>query len=80
MALPHGRWKTTTLVAGLASKEIAAPMVLDRVIIGCPFQAYIETFLVPALTPGDVVVIHNLASPRRIRRGFVTAAASHRPA
>jgi hypothetical protein len=27
--VPHGHWKTTTLVAGLRLSEIAAPFVLD---------------------------------------------------
>lgn len=69
MALPHGHWKTTTLVAGLSLKGIVAPMVLDRAINGRSFQAYVETFLAPVLNPGDVVIMDNLGSHkgRRVR-------------
>lgn len=62
MALPHGHWKTTTLVAGLSLEGIVAPMVLDRAINGRSFQAYVEAFLAPVLVPGDVVIMDNLGS------------------
>ena len=29
MSVPHGHWKTTTLVAGLSLRGIVAPFVLD---------------------------------------------------
>ncbi|PJN93259.1 hypothetical protein CNY89_22255, partial [Amaricoccus sp. HAR-UPW-R2A-40] len=29
MAVPHGHWKTTTLVAGLGARGVVAPWVLD---------------------------------------------------
>lgn len=69
MALPHGHWRTTTLVAGLSLEGIVAPMVLDRAINGRSFQAYVEAFLVPVLTAGDVVIMDNLGSHkgRRVR-------------
>lgn len=69
MALPHGHWRTTTLVAGLSLEGIVAPMVLDRAINGRSFQAYVEAFLVPVLTAADVVIMDNLGSHkgRRVR-------------
>lgn len=59
---PHGRWKTSTFVAGLRHDRIVAPMVID-----CPmnteiFTAYVRQFLVPTLAPGDIVVMDNLSS------------------
>ena len=60
--VPHGHWKTTTLVAGLRLSGIAAPFVLDGPINRETFQAYIDRVLVPELTPGDIVVMDNLAS------------------
>lgn len=69
MALPHGHWKTTTLVAGLSIRGIVAPMVLDRAINGVWFEAYVAQALVPVLSPGDIVVMDNLGSHkgRRVR-------------
>ena len=67
MPLPHGHWKTTTLVAGLSSRGIVAPMVLDRAINGVWFEAYVEQALAPALSPGDIVVMDNLGSHKRRR-------------
>ena len=60
--VPHGHWKTTTLVAGLRLSGIAAPFVLDGPINRAVFQAYVERVLVPELTPGDIVVMDNLGS------------------
>jgi transposase len=60
--IPHGHWKTTTFVAGLRLDGIVAPMVLDGPIDGEMFQAYAKHFLVPELSPGDVVIMDNLAS------------------
>ncbi|TXM96872.1 IS630 family transposase [Methylobacterium sp. WL122] len=60
--VPHGHWKTTTLVAGLRLSGIAAPFVLDGPINREAFQAYVDQVLVPELTPGDIVVMDNLGS------------------
>jgi transposase len=59
-AIPHGHWKTTTLVAGLRLGGLMAPMVIDGAMNGEAFTAYAETFLAPALSPGDIVVLDNL--------------------
>jgi hypothetical protein len=61
-SVPHGHWKTTTLVAGLRLSGIAAPFVLDGPINRDAFQTYVERVLVPELTPGDIVVMDNLGS------------------
>ena len=77
-AVPHAHWKTTTLVAGLRSTGMMAPMVLDGPINGIAFQAYVEQVLVPELTPGDVVVMDNLGSHKGpgVRVAIETAGAS----
>src|SRR4249919_1764128 len=59
-AVPHGHWKTTTLVAGLRLGGLTAPMVLDGAMNGDAFTAYAETFLAPTLAPGDIVILDNL--------------------
>jgi len=78
MPLPHGHWKTTTLVAGLSLRGIVAPMVLDRAINGVWFEAYVEQVLAPSLSPGDVVVMDNLGShkSRRVRDVIESAGAT----
>lgn len=64
-AVPHGHWKTTTFVAALRADGLVAPMVIDGAMNGGLFVAYAEQVLVPALRPGDVVVMDNLASHKR---------------
>lgn len=61
-AIPHGHWKTTTFVAGLRTRGMVAPMVLDGPINGELFEAYVAQVLVPDLRPGDTVIMDNLGS------------------
>ena len=58
--VPHGHWKTTTLVAGLRTTGITAPYVLDGAMNGATFRAYVEKILAPTLTPRDLVIMDNL--------------------
>jgi transposase len=58
--VPHGHWKTTTLVAGLRMDGLTAPMVVDGAMDGEMFTAYAETILAPTLAPGDIVILDNL--------------------
>lgn len=60
--VPHGHWKTTTLVASLRLSGIDAPFVLDGPINRDVFQAYVERVLVPELIPSVVVVMDDLGS------------------
>jgi transposase len=77
-AVPQGHWKTTTFVAGLRETGVIAPLVLDGPITGQAFRAYVEQFLAPALDPGDVVVLDNLAAHKvdGIRQAITRAGAS----
>ena len=43
---------------------MTAPMVLDGAMHGAAFLAYVEQVLVPALEPGDIVVMDNLPAHR----------------
>ena len=61
-AVPHGHWRTTTVIAALRAEGVVAPLVFDGAIDGQSFLAYAEQFLAPALRPGDVVVMDNLGS------------------
>ena len=60
--IPHGHWRTTTFVAGLRLSGLDATMVLDGPINAESFLAYVEQVLVPAIQPGDVVIMDNLSS------------------
>jgi transposase len=76
--VPHGHWRTTTVIAGLRLSGIVAPLVLDGPMTGRAFRAYIEQFLAPALTPGDVVVLDNLAAHKidGVRQAVAAAGAA----
>jgi transposase len=55
-----------------------APLVLDGPMTGPAFRAYVEQFLAPALAPGDVVVLDNLAAHKveGVRQAIAAAGAS----
>ena len=61
-AVPHGRWRTTTVIAALRADGIVAPLVLEGAIDGPSFLAYVEQFVAPALRPGQVLLMDNLSS------------------
>ncbi len=65
-AVPHGHGKTTAFVAALRADGLVAPMVIDGAMNGDVFVAYAEQVLVPTLRPGDVVVLDNLSSHKRV--------------
>ena len=60
--VPQGRWRTLTFLAALRCDRIDAPCVIDGPINGESFLAYVEQVLLPALRPGDIVIIDNLGS------------------
>lgn len=78
MGVPHGHWKTTTVVAGLTSRGMIAPFVIDGAINRDAFETYIAKVLVPELAPGDVVVMDNLSSHKgpRVRELLEAAGAT----
>jgi transposase len=59
--VPHGHWKTSTLVMGLWHDRIGAPLLLDGPMTGAAFLAYVEQVLCPELKEGDIVVCDNLS-------------------
>ena len=61
-AIPHGHWKTVTFVGGLTLAGFIAPMLLDGPMDGEVFRAWCEQMLAPALRPGDIVIMDNLAA------------------
>jgi transposase len=75
--IPHGHWKTTTFTGALRLDGLVAPMVLDGPMNAEAFLAYVEQILVPALRPGDVVVMDNLPAhkPADVRLAIERAGA-----
>ncbi len=63
-ATPHGHWKTTTMLSAIRSTGVIqeASIVFDGPTDAIVFRSYVEQCLAPALTPGDIVVMDNLAS------------------
>lgn len=73
--VPHGHWKTTTLIAALGLEGIRCSTVVDGAINADIFEAFVQQVLVPELQPGDVVILDNLSSHRRARtRQLIEAA------
>ncbi len=44
-AVPHGHWKTTTFLAGLRTRGLVAPLVVDGAINGELFRGYVQQHL-----------------------------------
>jgi transposase len=61
--VPHGHWKVTTLTAAVRLDGVppSACLAFDGATDSTSFEAYVERCLVPALRPGDIVVMDNLA-------------------
>jgi len=59
-SVPHGHWKTITLVVGLRHDGMVAPFVIDGPMNGTIFLAYVEQCLAPTLDRRDVVIMDNL--------------------
>jgi DDE superfamily endonuclease len=61
---PCSHWQTHTVIATLRLGGLEAPAVFDGPIDNTTFLAYVEQVLAP-LTPGDVVVLDNLAAHKQ---------------
>lgn len=64
---PHGHWKTTTLIAALGMDGIRCSTTVDGAVNADVFEAFVKQVLLPELKPGDVVVMDNLSSHKRVR-------------
>jgi transposase len=73
--VPHGHWKTTTLIAALCTAGIRCSTVVDGAVNADVFEAFVGQVLVPQLRAGDVVVLDNLSSHKRAAtRALIEAA------
>jgi transposase len=61
--VPHGHWKVGTLTAAvrLGGVPASACLAFDGATDARCFETYVERCLAPALRPGDIVVMDNLA-------------------
>jgi transposase len=60
-ATAPGAWKNVTLISGLRSSGVVAPMALPGATDRPTFDTYVERVLVPELRANDVVVWDNLS-------------------
>lgn len=59
---PHGHWCTTTMIGALRLDGSVPCMTVEGATDRDVFHIYVRHVLVPALRPGDIVVLDNLAA------------------
>jgi transposase len=59
--VPRGRRTQVTLIAALCPTGIVAPMLLEGALDRPAFDAWVARVLVPALRPGQTVLLDNLS-------------------
>jgi transposase len=60
--IPHGRYQTSTLISGIRLDGPCAPWLFEGPMDGEMFLAWVRQGFAPALRPGDVVIMDNLAT------------------
>jgi transposase len=65
--VPHGHWKTTTLIAALGQAGMRCSTTVDGTVNCEVFEAFVQEGLVPTLSKGDIVVMDNLSSHKGVR-------------
>lgn len=64
---PAGHYRTLTLMSAVRLEGILAPMLLDGPVNAQTFAGYVEQCLVPALSPGDILIMDNLPAHKSPR-------------
>ena len=67
VGIPHGHYKTITMVAGLRLSGLVAQKAYDQPMNAARFEEWVEKCLVPTLSKGDIVVMDNLSSHKGSR-------------
>jgi transposase len=75
---PHGHWKILSTIAALDVNGIRTACCFDGATDTAMFVAFVETFLVPTLKPGQVVVMDNLSAHKSPRVDQLIEAAGAR--
>ena len=60
--VPHGHWKLLTILGAIGVEGVLTAATIDATTDASVFEAFIREALVPALRPGQVVVMDNLAA------------------
>jgi transposase len=58
---PQSHWSTTTMISAMNAIGVLASLVFQGPTDGEAFGTFVEQVLGPKLTPGDIVVLDNLA-------------------
>jgi transposase len=77
-AVPRNRGPVTTLLAGLSLSGMTAAMTVEGGTDTAVFATYLEHFLVPSLTPGQIVVVDNVGAHKPDRMRVLVEAAGCR--
>jgi transposase len=64
---PYGRWERLTILGGLSREGLIACMSVDGATDTDVVLAFTEHVLLPALKPGQVVILDNLSPHRALR-------------
>jgi transposase len=75
---PHGHWKILTTIAAMDVRGIRTACCFDGATDTEMFVAFIRTFLVPTLKPGQIVVMDNLSAHKSPRVDELVEAAGGR--
>jgi len=59
---PHGHWHTTTMIGSIRLDGTSVCMAVEGATDTEVFREYVRRVLAPALRPGDIVVLDNLAA------------------
>ena len=75
--IPHGHYQTSTLISGIRLEGPCAPWLFEGPMNGEMFLAWVTQGLAPALRPGEVVILDNLATHkiRGVREALAAAGA-----
>jgi transposase len=74
-SVPHGHWKTLTMLAAITTEGMLAAASIDAATDSEVFTLFVRDVLVPTLRPGMVVVMDNLPAHKivSVRHAIETA-------
>lgn len=74
-SVPHRRGANLTVVGAISADGVVCHRAMDGGLSGASFLAFVVEALLPALTPGQVVVMDNLSAhkTRAVRAAFAAA-------
>ena len=62
--VPQGHWRSTTLLSAIRHDGVVTAMAFEGATDEAAFVTFVKDVLVPALRPGDIVVLDRLAAHR----------------